>query len=200
MDIGLNFLQKGRIFRGVHKIDALISGPRIADKNFTDPRIFLILGFPMLFLKKKKLGVQSWSPFVARKSGHIWRIWAEVTQTLMSKSTKVAQIHLPECNFAKIRQISAKISQVSAKIRQISQISFHKRALTLNTPPKKRTQAKPRKSKGFCLCGTPKILGKGRKTHTKSKENRKRKKTRKSKKSKDWRVRAGKIAPKIGPL
>ena len=26
---------------GVHKIDAPISGPRIADKNFTDTRIFL---------------------------------------------------------------------------------------------------------------------------------------------------------------
>ena len=31
-------------FPGVHKIDAPISGPRIADKNFTDTRIFLILG------------------------------------------------------------------------------------------------------------------------------------------------------------
>ena len=72
------------------------------------------------------LGVQSWSPFVTQKSGHIWRIWAEMTQTLMPKSTKVAQIHLPECNSAKIRQISA-------KIRQSSEISFHKRALTLNT-------------------------------------------------------------------
>ena len=35
------FLQKERIFPGVHKIDAPISGPRIADKNFTDTRIFL---------------------------------------------------------------------------------------------------------------------------------------------------------------
>ena len=29
-------------FPGVHKIVAAISGPRIADKNFTDTRIFLI--------------------------------------------------------------------------------------------------------------------------------------------------------------
>ena len=35
------FLQKERIFPGVHKIGAAISGPRIADKNFTDTRIFL---------------------------------------------------------------------------------------------------------------------------------------------------------------
>ena len=53
-------------------------------------------------------GVQSWSPFVTRNSGHIWRMWAEMTQMLMPRSTKVAQIHLPECNSAKIRQISAK--------------------------------------------------------------------------------------------
>ena len=33
------FLQKERIFPGVHKIDAPISGPRIADKNFTDTRL-----------------------------------------------------------------------------------------------------------------------------------------------------------------
>ena len=35
------FLQKERIFPGVHKIGAAISGPRIADTNFTDTRIFL---------------------------------------------------------------------------------------------------------------------------------------------------------------
>ena len=40
------FLQKERIFPGVHKIEAAISGPRIADKNFTDTtRIYLILVF-----------------------------------------------------------------------------------------------------------------------------------------------------------
>ena len=72
---------------------------------------------------------------------------------LMPKSTKVAQIQLPECNSTKIRQIFiefhqispnfrqilpkfAKICQISSKIRQISQISFHKRALTLNTQEK----------------------------------------------------------------
>ena len=49
-----------------------------------------------------RLGVQSLSPFVIRKGGHIWRIWAVTTQTLMPKSTKVAQIHLPECISAKI--------------------------------------------------------------------------------------------------
>ena len=35
------FLQKERIFPGAHKIGAAISGPRIADKNFTDTRIQL---------------------------------------------------------------------------------------------------------------------------------------------------------------
>ena len=37
------FLQKERIFPGVHKIGAPISGPRIADTNFTDTRIFLTI-------------------------------------------------------------------------------------------------------------------------------------------------------------
>ena len=41
MDMG--FLQKERIFPGAHKIGAAISGPRIADKHFTDTRIFLIV-------------------------------------------------------------------------------------------------------------------------------------------------------------
>ena len=40
------FLQKERMFPGVHKIHAPISGPRIADKNFTDTRIFLTLNGP----------------------------------------------------------------------------------------------------------------------------------------------------------
>ena len=35
------FPQNGRIFPGVHKIGAAISGPRIADKKFCDTRIFL---------------------------------------------------------------------------------------------------------------------------------------------------------------
>ena len=63
-----------------------------------------------------RLGVQSWSPFVTRKSGHIWRIWAEMTQTLMPKSTKVAQIHLPECDSAKF---PPKFAKFARKIRQI---------------------------------------------------------------------------------
>ena len=37
------FLQKKAFFPGVHKIGAAISSPRIADRNFTDTRIFLIL-------------------------------------------------------------------------------------------------------------------------------------------------------------
>ena len=52
---------------------------------------------------------------MTRKSGHIWRIWAEMTQTLMPKSTKVAQIHLPECNSAKFPPKFAKIRQISAR-------------------------------------------------------------------------------------
>ena len=39
MDMGF-FLQKERIFPGAHKIGATISSPRIADKHFTDTRIF----------------------------------------------------------------------------------------------------------------------------------------------------------------
>ena len=35
------FLQRERIFPGVHKIGAAISGPRIADTNFADTWIFL---------------------------------------------------------------------------------------------------------------------------------------------------------------
>ena len=34
--------RKNAFFPGVHKIGAAISGPRIADTNFTDTRIFLI--------------------------------------------------------------------------------------------------------------------------------------------------------------
>ena len=110
----------------------------------------------------QELGVQSWSPFATRKSGHIWRIWAEMTQTLMPKSTRVAQIHLPECNSAKIRQISAKfppkfakICQISAKIRQISQVSFHKRALTLNT---QQELISPNMSSQFQLENSPELI------------------------------------------
>ena len=40
----LVFLQKERIFPSAQKIGAAISGPRIADTNFTDTRIFLIMG------------------------------------------------------------------------------------------------------------------------------------------------------------
>ena len=42
MDMGFS-CRKSAFFLGVHKIGAPISGPRIADKNFTDTRIFLIL-------------------------------------------------------------------------------------------------------------------------------------------------------------
>ena len=46
--MGFFFLQKERIFPGVHEIDAPISSPRIADKHFTDTRIFLIFVGPEL--------------------------------------------------------------------------------------------------------------------------------------------------------
>ena len=72
-------------------------------------------------------------PFCDTESGHIWRIWAEMTQTLMPKSTKVAQIRLPECNSPNSPNFRQHFAKFAAKIRQISQISFHKRALTLNT-------------------------------------------------------------------
>ena len=45
------------------------------------------------------------------------------------------------------------------------------------------------KSKGFSLCGTPKILGKERKNAQKNNGNRKNEKSKENEKSKDWRVR-----------
>ena len=47
----------------------------------------------------------------------------------------------------------------------------------------KKARENPEKSKGFSLCGTPKILGKERENAQKSKGNRKTKKARKSKKA-----------------
>ena len=41
MDTGFP-AKKNAFFLGVHKIGAAISGPRIADMNFMDTRIFLI--------------------------------------------------------------------------------------------------------------------------------------------------------------
>ena len=38
--------ERTHFFPGVHKIGAAVSGPRIADKKFTDTRIFLILAIP----------------------------------------------------------------------------------------------------------------------------------------------------------
>ena len=69
------FLQKERIFSGVHKIGAAISGPRTADTNFTDTkRIFLKLSnslsavsnFLLVFvgsatLERKCVGAQSFA-------------------------------------------------------------------------------------------------------------------------------------------
>ena len=66
MDMGF-FLQKERIFPGVHKIGAPISGPRIADTNFTDTGIFLKMAVVTRFHKSchfmlvvvwRSLGVQ----------------------------------------------------------------------------------------------------------------------------------------------
>ena len=64
-------------------------------------------------IRTPHLGVQSWSPFLTRKSGHIWRVWAEMTQTIMPKSTKVGQIHLPECNSPKFAKFPPKFRQNS---------------------------------------------------------------------------------------
>ena len=55
MDMGF-FLQEERIFPGVHKIDAPISGPRIADTNFTDTRIFLIMSLFMAWSLASYIG------------------------------------------------------------------------------------------------------------------------------------------------
>ena len=54
MDMGF-FLQRERIFPGIHKIGAAISGPRIADKRFTDTRAFLKNDFLLAELSKQFL-------------------------------------------------------------------------------------------------------------------------------------------------
>ena len=55
MDTGFS-CRKNAFFPGVHKIGAPISGPRIADTNFTDTRIFLnfskVLETARRYLKK----------------------------------------------------------------------------------------------------------------------------------------------------
>ena len=95
--------RKNAFFQASIKLAQPFPAPELRTKNFTDTRIFW---------------VQSWSSFVTRKSGHIWRIWAEMTQTLMPKSTKVAQIHLPECNSRQnSRQNSCQNSAKLAKFR-----------------------------------------------------------------------------------
>ena len=43
------FLQKERKIPGAHKIGAPISGPRIADKHFTDMLGFWLIGFFSIF-------------------------------------------------------------------------------------------------------------------------------------------------------
>ena len=53
------FLPKERIFPGAHKIGTAISGPRIADKNSTDTRLFLKITNAVLLLAQQGL----WNPF-----------------------------------------------------------------------------------------------------------------------------------------
>ena len=67
----------------------------------------------------------------------------------------------------------------------------------------KKKQGKPRKSKGFSLCGTPKIIGKERKHAQKSKETRTRKtnkETRKRKKARKKKTRVGGLGKKTNIL
>ena len=59
------FLQNGRIFPGTHKIGAATSGPRIADKNFTDTMIFVIF----LSGKKKEHKHNCWVRISSRGVG-----------------------------------------------------------------------------------------------------------------------------------
>ena len=63
------------------------------------------------------LGVQSWSPFVTRKGGHIWRIWAEMSQTPHAKINQNCPNSLARVQF---RQNSPNFRQISAKFRQKS--------------------------------------------------------------------------------
>ena len=65
-----------------------------------------------------------------------------MTQTLMPKSTKVAQIHLPDWNSAKIRQISANICQISTKICQNSPNFVSQKGSNFEHPIKPFSQQK----------------------------------------------------------
>ena len=62
-------------------------------------------------------------PFCDTEKWAHLRIWAEMTPMLMPKSTKVAQIHLPERNSAKIHQISPNFRQNSPKFVKFPPIS-----------------------------------------------------------------------------
>ena len=86
------FLQKERIFPGVHKIDAPISGPRIADENFTDTRIFLKQG--AFWRKRRKWricivpteGLRSSDPRERKK----WRKWPVSQAKAWFRKSRVA--------------------------------------------------------------------------------------------------------------
>ena len=69
------------------------------------------------------LGVRSWSPFVTRKSGHISRIWAEMTQALMPKLTKSSPNSLARVQF---RQNSPKFAKFPQKFAKLAKFRFTK--------------------------------------------------------------------------
>ena len=93
------------------------------------------------------LGVQSWSPFVTRKSGHIWRIWAENDPNAHAKINQsspnsLARVQFRRQNSPNFRQNSPKFAKFPPKFAKICQISFRKRALTLNTQIFERSSQK----------------------------------------------------------
>ena len=86
----LFFLQSGRIFPGVHKIGAAISGPRIADKNFTDTRIFLKKGFEETWHKTSPSSFQLRTRYMSNHDCH----WHNAYSATIDRGTRTHDLSL----------------------------------------------------------------------------------------------------------
>ena len=81
-------------FPGVHKIGAGISGPRIADRNFTDARIFLIGGSPDPLFACSKMSLfylKTCTPVKATPEVPLEFFVGETWQHVSSSSTLAAE-------------------------------------------------------------------------------------------------------------
>ena len=87
MDMGFS-CRKNACFRGVHKIDAPISGPRITDKNFTDTkRIFL----KIVAIARLQFGIQrpAWQHDLSLSCLHIpWGVCCGACQIWRQRREK----------------------------------------------------------------------------------------------------------------